>query len=161
MSGWEVAGNRFINCMAGSFIGVSRHDIAGIWVAFFSRCRRYRCGQGGRDNHVHNNYYERCDLAQHFDNRGMGWEQSLCNCTSGSTCDPFVAKQIVDEWPDFVAAYPQIRTAVLGGQDICVPVNNVIENNRFCKVGQYLDATAEQISGWRSTARNNSEVHTC
>ena len=24
---------------------VSRHDIAGIWVAFFSRCQRYRCGQ--------------------------------------------------------------------------------------------------------------------
>ena len=22
------------------------HDIAGLWVAFFSRCRRYRCGQG-------------------------------------------------------------------------------------------------------------------
>ena len=72
-----------------------------------------------------------------------------------------LAKQIVDEWPDFVAAYPQIRTAVLGGQDICVPVNNVIENNRYCKVKQYLDATAEQISGWHSTARNNSEVHTC
>ena len=26
--------------------GVSRHDIAGIWVAFFSGCQRYRCGQG-------------------------------------------------------------------------------------------------------------------
>ena len=26
---------------------VSRHDIAGIWVAFFSRCQRYRCGQEG------------------------------------------------------------------------------------------------------------------
>ena len=25
---------------------VSRHDIAAIWVAFFSRCRRYRCRQG-------------------------------------------------------------------------------------------------------------------
>eukprot|EP01045_Picozoa_sp_COSAG04_P022256 COSAG04_NODE_2488_length_4006_cov_2.283822_3_plen_296_part_00 len=24
---------------------VSRYDIAGIWVAFFSRCQRYRCGQ--------------------------------------------------------------------------------------------------------------------
>ena len=22
---------------------VSRHDIAGIWVAFFSRCQRHRC----------------------------------------------------------------------------------------------------------------------
>ena len=26
---------------------VSRHDIAGIWVAFFSRRQRYRCRQGG------------------------------------------------------------------------------------------------------------------
>ena len=26
---------------------VSRHDIAGIWLAFFSRCQRYRCEQGG------------------------------------------------------------------------------------------------------------------
>ena len=25
---------------------VSCHDIAGIWVAFFSRCQRHRCGQG-------------------------------------------------------------------------------------------------------------------
>ena len=28
---------------------VSRHDIAGIWVAFFRRCQRYRCGQGTGD----------------------------------------------------------------------------------------------------------------
>ena len=25
---------------------VSRHDIAAVWVAFFSRWQRYRCGQG-------------------------------------------------------------------------------------------------------------------
>ena len=30
---------------------VSRHDIADIWVAFFSRCQRYRCGQEGVDYH--------------------------------------------------------------------------------------------------------------
>ena len=27
------------------YIAVSRHDIAAIWVAFFSRRQRYRCGQ--------------------------------------------------------------------------------------------------------------------
>ena len=26
---------------------VSCHDIAGVWVAFFQECQRYRCGQGG------------------------------------------------------------------------------------------------------------------
>ena len=139
MSGWEVGHNRFINCMAGSFIG------------------------GGRDNHIHSNYYEKCDLAQHFDNRGMSSEQNLCNCTNGSTCDPAVASSIVADPKSaaYVVAYPEIKTAVLGGKDICVPVNNLIENNTYCNTKQYLDATDAQITSWKSIARNNIEVHTC
>ena len=31
---------------------VSRHDIAAIWVAFFSRCQRYRCLTGNGSNTV-------------------------------------------------------------------------------------------------------------
>ncbi len=118
---------------------------------------------GGRDNYIHDNYYENCDLAQHFDNRGMGWEQKLCNCTNGSTCDPAVATAIVADPKSagYVAAYPQIKTAVLGGTDICVPVNNVIENNVYCKCKTYLDATPAAIASWHSVARNNTEVHTC
>eukprot|EP01045_Picozoa_sp_COSAG04_P019845 COSAG04_NODE_1967_length_5113_cov_5.084421_4_plen_318_part_00 len=34
-------------CDVSSATTVSRHDIAGIWVAFFSRCQRSRCGQVG------------------------------------------------------------------------------------------------------------------
>ena len=30
---------------SGGFSSVSRHDIAGIWVAFFQECRQYRCAQ--------------------------------------------------------------------------------------------------------------------
>jgi hypothetical protein len=112
---------------------------------------------------IHNNYYEDCDLAQHVDNRGMGWEQKLCNCTNGSTCDPAVASSIVSDpkMSNYVAAYPLVKTAVLGGEHICVPVNNVIENNRYCKCKKYMDATDAQLSSWHSTARNNSEVHNC
>ena len=29
---------------------VSRHDIAAVWVAFFSRCQRYCCRQAGDAN---------------------------------------------------------------------------------------------------------------
>ena len=35
-------GERLEGC-GGRPLLVSRHDIAGIWVAFFSRCQRYRC----------------------------------------------------------------------------------------------------------------------
>ena len=48
ISGYEVASNRFVNCSVGSFVG------------------------GGRDNFVHDNYYENCELAQHFDNVRTG-----------------------------------------------------------------------------------------
>lgn len=61
----------------------------------------------------------------------------------------------------YVAAYPQIKTSVLGGADICVPANNLIENNRYCKCKKYIDATDAQITSWHSTARNNTEVHSC
>jgi len=42
---------------------VSRHDIAGIWVAFFSRCQRYRCRQAsgvlhGKIGQATHGYYE-------------------------------------------------------------------------------------------------------
>ena len=42
---------------------VSRHDIAGIWVAFFSRCQRYRCRQAsgilhGKIGQAAHGYYE-------------------------------------------------------------------------------------------------------
>jgi hypothetical protein len=100
MSGWEISENRFIDCMAGSFIG------------------------GGRDNHIHDNYYENCDLAQHFDNRGMNWEQKLCNCTNGSVCDPAVASSIVADPASakYVATYPEIKVknrVVLRNKILC------------------------------------------
>lgn len=55
--GWEVSENRFIDCMAGSFIGekqkllkyfqdLTRHVVA---VCPFG-------AGGGRDNHIHDNY---------------------------------------------------------------------------------------------------------
>ena len=33
-----------------------RHDIAGIWLAFFSACQRYRCGQGGPGSYTDPNF---------------------------------------------------------------------------------------------------------
>ena len=91
------------------------------------------------------------------------WEQSLCNCTNGTTCDPAISSAIVADPASaaYVAAYPDIKTSVVGGEHLCVPVNNLIENNRYCKCQTYLDATEAQILSWRSKARNNSEVHTC
>jgi hypothetical protein len=64
----------------------------------------------------------------------------------------------------FVAAFPEVMTAVLpskGGTDMCQPINNTIENNRYCKCKIYADVTAAQASAWHSTLRNNTEVYSC
>ena len=58
---------------------------------------RHRCGQ----NVFHSNYYERCDKAQHFDNRGMGWQNYGCNCSgpvaTSSPCNPAAALAVVSD----------------------------------------------------------------
>jgi hypothetical protein len=63
MSGWDIWNNTFYNCTTGSFIG------------------------GGEHNRVHDNYYQECDTAQHFDNRGMNWQGGGWNCTQAN-CYP-------------------------------------------------------------------------
>ena len=45
-AGFRPASPGIENPVVTRSMDVSRHDIAGIWVAFFSRCQRYRCGQG-------------------------------------------------------------------------------------------------------------------
>ena len=48
MMGWVLT-SRAMNANGWYMSPVSRHDIAGIWVAFSSRCQRYRCEQGPAD----------------------------------------------------------------------------------------------------------------
>jgi hypothetical protein len=75
---------------------------------FFKTPRQFAGAGGGRDNSVHDNYYENCDKAQHFDNRGMGWQNYGCNCTGPvsktSPCNPAAAWAVVQ-----VRAEPEIH----------------------------------------------------
>ena len=146
MSGWSVYANRFINCQVGTFIG------------------------GGRDNSFHDNYYKDCDKAQHFDDRGLGWQNYGCNCTgpisATSPCNPAAAWAVVKDKANarLVAAYPDMKRSVLpahGGTHMCIPTNNRIENNTYCRCKVYADVTQQQAKAWLSVMRNNTEVMTC
>ena len=95
----------------------------------------------------------------------MNWDEGSCACTNGTGCEPAAAWELVRDPASaaFVAAYPEVKTAVLpahGGVDVCVPVGNRFEGNTYCKCGKYLDENATTVAGWHSTARNNTEV-TC
>ena len=145
MSGWTIENNSFVDCQVGSFIG------------------------GGRDNTVVGNYYERCDTAQHFDNRGMNWQKTACACDG--TCEPLSAgcgcNAAAASWMlhnssaagTWAARFPEMATVSTDRQ--CEPAHNTISHNTYCKCGRFLDAKAADVAAWGSTATNNVEVTTC
>ena len=100
----------------------------------------------------------------------MGWQNYGCNCTGPvsqtSPCNPAAAWALVQNEANaaYVDAFPEIKTAVLpmeGGLHMCMPVNNTIENNRYCRCKVYADVSSEQVEAWHSIMRNNTEVTTC
>ncbi len=57
---------------------VSCHDIAGIWVAFFSRCQRYRCGQVNLFRHaVKENLRQKVELLSNVPGYQICKEESI------------------------------------------------------------------------------------
>ena len=113
MSGWSIFENSFLNCQIGSFIG------------------------GGRRNIVRDNYYERCDTAQHLDNRGMNWENSATNCTTigkpfSNTCNTGAAIWMVTESPaakTWASRFPYLSS--IEKDRLCMPAYNNISNNHI------------------------------
>ena len=147
MSGWNLTNNTFVNCQTATVIG------------------------GGRRNIVANNRYERCDLAVHMDNRGMGGQQPdhVPNCTtvceplrSGCTCNWGAAKWMVTQSKaaaQWLARFPfmaSIRTDRLGQ-----PAYNAVVGNTYCECGRFIDATTTDTAAWGSTVGNNTQVDAC
>ena len=147
MSGWSIINNRFVNCEQGVVIG------------------------GGRRNTVSGNYYERCDLALHMDNRGMGGKppSQVPNCTSvckplssGCTCNTGAAKWMVTEAPAaqiWAQRFPYLTN--LSVDRLGQPAYNTIESNTYCKCGKFIDASQTNVEAWGSTATNNTEAKAC
>jgi len=145
MSDWTIENNSFVNCQTGSFIG------------------------GGRRVTVKHNYYEKCDTAQHLDNRGMNWQKSSANCTQ--VCPPFhctcnrgaaiwfrTQSPAASAWRSTV--YPDGEFSA-DGIDPGVPRDNVIEGNTYCKCGKFIDASSAQSAAWGTTVDKNTEITKC
>ena len=146
MSGWSITSNAFVNCQIGSFVG------------------------GGRRNVVTGNYYEKCDTAQHLDNRGMNWEKSSAMCTApaceplvtGCQCNPSAAEWMVTVAPaaaTWATRFPYLNAT--GTDKPGLPAYNIVSMNSYCNCGTFIDASATDIEKWGSTAEHNTEVKTC
>eukprot|EP00051_Salpingoeca_urceolata_P032787 m.17437 g.17437 ORF g.17437 m.17437 type:complete len:750 (-) comp5452_c0_seq2:173-2422(-) len=143
MSGWEIYNNTFINCMTGTFSG------------------------GGRRNKFYNNYYQDVDTCHHFDNRGMNWQLSSCNCSCGSagcapkqhaSCDPGAVQYMLKSpaGATYASEWPELLTVATDKP--CVPVENLVANNTYCNITRFTDASSSSIAAWNSTYSNNEQV---
>jgi hypothetical protein len=96
MSGWTITNNRFLNCQTGVVIGggaIRRICARKVQCRSSGQTHEMKTQQiclrrvwAGRRNNVSSNYYERCDTAQHLDNRGMMGQVGSTNCTD--VCKP-------------------------------------------------------------------------
>jgi hypothetical protein len=149
LSGWHIYNNTFVNCQTGTFIG------------------------GGSFNIVHDNYFELCDTAQHFDNRGMGWEKSSCNGTAPCltpgnggtcTCNAAAAYHLLTgpagaEWH---ARFGSELSAVLNdtkcaNENGALPCYSQVINNRYCNVTRFIDASQQDTDSWNAVVANNTQ----
>jgi len=154
MSGWHIWNNTFYNCMTGTFIG------------------------GGEYNRFHDNYYQECDTAHHFDNRGMNWQGGAANCTATPciagdqpkgtgnkcSCNPAAVTTLLDgpagaEWK---ATWPEMEDVfhppcLVSGKG-AVPCKNEVVDNSYCKSAKFIDATQASTDSWDSTVKNNAEI---
>ena len=137
MSGWEFYGNTIINSTTGILLG------------------------GGRRNYIHDNFFLNNDKDIAFDNRGMTWQHSACliNCT-GPVCFHAELENLNFQNPPYSTEYPEI--ASIYDNYPCLPVDNVIEDNKYChelspSSALFIDRDAKTINSWHSSISNNVE----
>jgi len=144
MSGYDVYGNTIVNATQGVLLG------------------------GGRRNRLHNNTFVACDVDVAFDARGLSWQRASCqkNCsasmgTSTTSCFANALRAVHYTRPPYAAAFPEL--ASIYQEHPCVPVGNVIEDNRYCHAGSkggglFLDRSEAQVRQWYSSVSNNREA---
>lgn len=129
LSGTIITDNLFENCMTGILLG------------------------GGRDNLVMFNHFTGNDLAVHLDNRGMNWQQSSCNSSTGALVQQLFSVNYTQ--PPYSTAYPAITDSL--SFHPCVPVRSNVTSNTYCNTTAFQDVTQRQIDSWFCDYSLNTE----
>eukprot|EP01006_Ploeotia_vitrea_P058130 TRINITY_DN68828_c0_g1_i1.p1 TRINITY_DN68828_c0_g1~~TRINITY_DN68828_c0_g1_i1.p1 ORF type:complete len:356 (+),score=48.16 TRINITY_DN68828_c0_g1_i1:53-1069(+) len=128
MSGYTVYNNTFINVQEAILVG------------------------GGRHNIVKNNYCQQCHTCVHLDNRGMNWQKTSCTPPNGVLWKGLDAVHYTK--PPYSVAFPVLKS--IPTDHPCVPVQNTIESNLYCKCHQFGSYSAKQAKEWYSVSKNNT-----
>ena len=131
--GNTVRGNFFHNLGVGDVNAVYLDDCASGSIITGNVIREAHRGVmigGGRDNLVAGNKLVDCDIAVHFDARGLGWAHFWFDGTDTTLFDRLRAMPYQQE--PWQSRYPQLLT--LTSDDPAVPKGNVIRDNQsWCK----------------------------
>ena len=115
----------------------------------------------GRDVKLVGNYCEDTDTCVHIDDRGLGWESSMCNCSSGPSCDPAAVYTLLHESAaraEWLRRFPEMAGAVptsKGGERMCAPFNNTVAGNRFCRTKMMVDVPDATARSWGTKVEGN------
>ena len=131
--GNTVRGNFFHNLGTGDVNAVYLDDCASGSIITGNVIREAHRGVmigGGRDNLIAGNKFLGCDMAVHFDARGLGWAHTWFDGTDPTLFDHLRAMPYQQE--PWRSRYPQLLT--LTSDDPAVPKGNVIRDNQsWCK----------------------------
>ena len=153
--GNTVRGNFFHNLGTGDVNAVYMDDCASGSIITGNVIREAHRGVmigGGRDNLIAGNKFLDCDIAVHFDARGLGWAHTWFDGTDTTLFDRLRAMPYQQE--PWRSRYPQLLT--LTSDDPAVPKGNVIRDNQsWCKTWiAYYDHRTERDL----TLSNNSVI---
>lgn len=114
---------------------------------------------GGRNIFIQQSTCTNTILCIHFDDRGLTWEQSLCNNSNTST----FAQQLNAanyQSPPFSSMYPYMVNVFEPASQPCTPFGNVIQFNT-CMVNctTFLSANKSTIIGWSSSNVIENNAH--
>ena len=143
--GNTVRGNFFHNLGVGDVNAVYMDDCASGSIITGNVIREAHRGVmigGGRDNLVAGNKFWECDIAVHFDARGLGWAHNWFDGTDNTLFDRLRAMPYQEE--PWRSRYPQLLT--LTADEPAVPKGNVIRDNQsWCKTWiAYYDQRTER-----------------
>ena len=166
MSGWHIWNNTFYNCDTGTFIGGGEHNsfhdnyyqLVDTAQHFDNRGMNW---QGGAWNCTQVNCHAGDQTQQTSDTP----DTSPNTTAKGCTCNPAAVSAVLAgpggaEWQaQFGAELKDVFSppCAVAGKG-AVPCFNVVENNEYCDVKKFIDATEVQTMSWHSLVSRNKEV---
>lgn len=114
---------------------------------------------GGRNHTVTGNTFINSGAASiHIDDRGLTWQKSYCTPPDGTFWQEMKALHYTQ--PPYATEYPSMLN--ITNDYPCVPVNNVVQDNRWCGSAPFTDFDITTANTkWHNSISGNTQFTSC